>query len=361
MFPIMRNVENYGTRGLLDGFTRALQEISGSTVDTVPEPRSSQARPDARLSWNLPGSCISIDVEVRVAPPTTRTAVRELAAHPGAQVRALVAPFLSPAIREELRQSGWSYWDATGNMLINSRDPFIWVERTGALRNPSPQPTEEPRGLKSLKGRAVSILIVKLLGDGRAESVRELSRQAGTGLATTSRLVDFLRNEELIETRDDDVLEIRDRRRLARRWVQDYSFSNTFKAQKYFSVLGNEIALQRLGRTGGCYAITGTRAASLHLGQSGRLSPLPSSDLWLYTDDRRSIEHDLGLVADGKGDLLVAEADFLRPEGEGHETIGALNVVRAWRAAGDLLSATGRLSSVGEALVDVLAQESSPT
>ncbi|WP_125612618.1 hypothetical protein [Specibacter cremeus] len=350
----MRNSAEYGTT-LLGGFASALSQVGGATEQRLHMSTTRDTDFDAQLTWVLPGDALRLDVEIKQASLTSRNEVRRVVERTKSGTPVLLAAFLSPAARDELRQAGWSYWDETGNMLIQNRDPFVWVERTGASRNPSPDSTEGPRRLRSLKGQAASVVLVKLLTEGRAATVRELSRETGVGVATVSRVIELLRDEEFLNDTARGPIVVSDIKRLARRWAQDYSFTKTFKARRYFSLLGEEITLERL-RTGELpYAVTGVQAANQYLGAQGRIASLPSRGAWIYTPDREAAERALKLAADPKGSILVGECDFL--EQEGIRVLNGLRVVWPWRTVGDLLSTQGRTAAVGEELADALERE----
>ncbi len=147
---------------------------------------------DAQIDWLIFGQQLALDVEVTLLPQQSREAVRKIiqANPPARNARPLLAaPFMSPAAREELEEAGWCYWDATGNLLIQSERPAVWVRELGDQREPGPNTKARREKLRSLKGPAASELIVYLLIQGRAASVRELSRATGVSVATTSRVV----------------------------------------------------------------------------------------------------------------------------------------------------------------------------
>lgn len=308
---------------------------------------------DIPLDLTFPRADITLQVNLRRSGVIDRDEARRLPEPEPGSHPILIAPFVSQAVRDELRSSGWSYWDPTGNMLIQSEKPFVWIDRLGAKRNPAPDPFTGPQRLRSLKGKAVALVVVKLLEHGRAASVRELARQAEVGAATVSRVVEFLRDEDLLSDTRGGPIVVSDRSRLARRWAEDYSFARTFKAKRYYSVLGDQVALQRLRGDGRPYAITGVRAANDFLGEGGRVGSLPSHELWLYAPDRHQAERTLDLVPDPRGSILVGEADFVT-DTRGFRTNAGLRYVWPWRVVGDLLSSAGRTASVGEDLMDEL-------
>ena len=342
----MRNALFSGTDALVDGFSAALESVGARSV--IVERQSGGNRIDAEIRAQLGSVSLVLDADVKLTPPRTRAEVEALPSVQPGSVPVIVAPFLSPPVRDELARAGWSYWDATGNMRISSDDPAVWIDRVGASRDPEPR-DEGPQRLRSLKGKAASQVILRLLSTRRAASARELSRESGTGLGTVSRVVELLREEGMLEDTNGGPIVVANQLELAQRWARDYGFETTFKPARYFSLLGEEIALDRLQRSGLTYALTGTRAAAIEFETRGLVAPLPASDIWLYTDNVPGVERALDLAPDRRGNILVAGSDFLTA-GEGTQATEP-RIAVPWRIVGDLLGAGGRLAALGEELV----------
>lgn len=354
MFHIMWNAAIPGTQELLHGFTEALQSTGLRPLNVDRNPNVNNA--DATLTAQVGAATIALSIEIKLSPPRSRAEVGRLAKDTAATASVLVAPYLSPPVREELARSGWSYWDATGNMLIRSADPAVWIDRVGAMRDPDPKLAERPRGLQSLKGKAASEVVVRLLAELRSPSVRELSRRTCVGLGTVSRIVDLLRSEGLlVDTKGGQIL-VDDQLVLAQRWTRDYSFETTFKPNRYFSLLGDDVALERLQRSDLRYALTGGRGAAMDFASRALVSPLPAVGMWLYTDDPTALERTMDLAPDRRGDILVAQCDFLAQGREGTQGTEP-RLALPWRIVGDLLAAGGRLAALGEELAAVQPRE----
>jgi hypothetical protein len=346
----MRNALISGTDQLIDGFSVALESVGARSVFVERQTGSGGVYAEVRAQFG--SISFVLDVDVKLRPPRTRSEVGGLPSTQSGRVPVIVAPFLSPPVRDELARVGWSYWDATGNMRISSADPAVWIDRVGASRDPEARDNSEPQRLRSLKGKAASQVIVRLLRESQAASVRELSRETKTGLGTVSRVVDLLREEGLLKDTNGGPIVVANQLELAQRWARDYRFETTFKPARYFSLLGEEIAVDRVQGSGLNYALTGTRAAAIEFEQAGRVAPLPASDIWLYTDDVTGVERAMDLAPDRRGNILVARCGFLTAD-EGYSTIGGSRprrIARPWRIVGDLLGAGGRLAAVGEEL-----------
>lgn len=306
---------------------------------------------DGRVDWMIPGGRVVLDLEIKRQSVLSRDEVRRIVSRAPSGSPALLASYISPAARDELRRTGWSYWDGTGNLLIQNRDPLVWIERLGATRNPSPDMDDGPRRLRSLKGHAASVVIVHLLTQRRAPSMRELSRRTAVGVATVSRVVDLLREEELLEGASGGSIVVSDVLRLAERWSMDYSF----KSRRYFLLLGERVALERLRSGEVPYALTGIQAANQYLGTRSMAASLPSNETWIHVSDREAAERMLQLVPDPRGSILVSECGFLNQEE--CRVVGGERYVWPWRTVGDLLSTRGRGASVGRDLAEALGKE----
>ncbi len=314
-------------------------------------------RVDARVEWSIGGRPFTLNLEVNLAAKNLAgfPLPLEQLPHADRSIPVFIAPFLSPGTRARLEELGWSYWDATGNLLLFCREPFLHIRSAGAERDPSP--AAEPRPLATLKGRATSEVMVRLLTDGGGTSVRDLARWTKVGLGTVSRVVALLREENFLEATGGGPIVLTDRVDVARRWAEDYRFAKTFGAKRYYSRLGDEAAVDRIKKSGVGYAFTGLRVASAWFALQKQVSPLPASDVWLYTDDIPSLVREADLSPDPRrGSIWVAESDLFRPGRETTSGIAAEHQVVPWRAVGDLLSTPGRHAAVGEELAQMLAK-----
>jgi len=355
MFRVMRNSSAYGTADLLDRFIQALRTLVPlGTLNRLQYERSRDVAWDASIRWDVGSSSVLLAVEVKVVASKLEPGL--LPQRPEGAIPVLVAPFIPKRVQRALEGAGWSYWDATGNVLLLSTAPFIAVRLQGADKDPEPAPQESTR-LRSLKGRATSEVMVCLLQNGgRTGSLRDFAREYGLPLGTVSRVVSLLREENFLEPTGGGPIVLTDRLEVARRWAEDYSFSKTFHARRYFSLNGPELALQRIIDSGVDYAVTGVRAAQSWLNSTSRVAGLPARETWVYVSDLPAVERAADLAVDARdGQIVVAEAKFL-----GREFIRPDSGVRyaaPWRTVGDLLSSGGRLANVGENLAEDLIRQ----
>lgn len=362
MFHVMRNTTLYGTNDLIDRFMSALQDLGPrNSLNEISLANIRQWKgSDATVHWRVAGESFSLALDVKVSPIGPLSSSDPSARSLDSEIPVVLSPFISRAARTQLENQGHSYWDATGNLLLQSRRPFMWIRQEGAAKDPDAE--AKPTTLQSLKGRSASEVIVRLLANRRAATVRDLARESGVALGTVSRVISLLRSEDFFEPTGGGPIIVTDPLRLARRWANDYSFEKTFKAGRYFSILGSSVALERIRESDANYAITGLAAQALWYEQSARIAPLPTSDLWLYTDDVERIEKFADLVPDNaSGNILVAHTDFFEPGRENYRPVGNTRTAWPWRVVGDLLSLSGRPAAAGwDFAEELVSQPMSP-
>lgn len=359
LFHMMRNNTLFGTSALLDDFMKAIRTFVPSgqircSVHSPTLPNVADAAVDAIVPWRLGSHELEFEVEIglRTAAPRPLQAPSE---RPKEKIPVVIARYLSPVDRRRIMSNGSSYWDSTGNVLIQHAEPLIRIEREGAQR--SPEPAEREDRLESLKGRGAARVVEYLLTTGGATGPRDLARNTshGVGVATASRVLTLLREENFFEPTGIGGAVVRDRTALAHRLAEDYSFVKTNRAKRYFSPMGREGALMALRSKGIQVAVTGLQGAAEFLADEDMMASLPTSDLWLYANDRREVERTAQLEPDSRnGNIWVADAPWMF---ETHNFYTAPAGTRAypWRIAFDLLSYTGRHAQAGEGLLSRLA------
>jgi hypothetical protein len=362
MFHKMLNSTLYGTNDLIDRFMSALRELGPrGTLNEVSLPESTDDKATgAIVRWRVAGESFTLALSVTVSPIGSLPPAAQRGRAASDHIDVVLAPFVSRAAQNELQTQGRSYWDATGNLLLQSKAPFMWIKQDGSARDPNP--ATKSTTLQSLKGRSASEVVVRLLANGRAATVRDLARESGVAVGTVSRVVSLLRNENFLESNGGGPIVVTDPLRLAQRWAEDYSFEKTFKAKRYFSILGSQAALDRIQNSTANYAITGLAAQSLWYDENARIAPLPATELWLYTDDLERIVRVADLVPDSaNGTIVVAQTAFFTPGREGYRATGATRTARPWRVVGDLLSRSGRYAAAGEDFAkELMSQPVSP-
>lgn len=253
----------------------------------------------------------------------------------------VVAPFLGPRTRERLAGGGAGYADATGNLRLALDRPAVFIEAVGAKSNP----WREERPLRTLKGPRAG-RVVRALCDWRPPyGVRALAVRAGASPASVSRVVGLLEREALVTRKPRRPIEDVDWPALLRRWVEDYSLTDSNQTDTFLEPRGLQSLLDKLAGSSLTYAVTGSIAAA-------QVAPLaPARLAVVYVDSARKVADELGLrPAEAGTNVILAEpfdpVVFERTWEAGGITLAALSQV-----ATDLLTSPGRGPAEAEELI----------
>ncbi len=293
--------------------------------------------------------------------------------------RPLVASrYLSKNTREKLRAAGFSYTDLTGSIYLVLENPGIFMESTGADKDPS----REKRPARSLKGPKAGCVVRSLCDFREPVGVRELALRAGVDPGYVSRLLVLLYQEAIIErqtatssvsrsksgSRTGSVSRSRSGSRssigpggrkggvtkvfwdrLIRRWAEDAPLSTRGPSATYIDPRGLPELLARLASKAGNYAITSSFAAA-------KIAPIaPPRLITIYVEDLARDAEDLGLrPAEAGANALLIESSsdvvFLRTQ-----RIQGLKFVAVSQAAADLFTSPGRGPAEAEELLRWMA------
>jgi len=361
MFHIMWNDTARGTLELVNEFMAALRTYAPAGVQwRLDVAREAMPNADAVVEASLGGKEFRFLVETKATAVRMKQSPRPEQRVPG-DVPVVLARYLSPTARSSLIREGWSYWDTTGNANLWSQRPWFLIKTEGAQRDPDPSQNEEPRSLKSLAGPGAARIVIWLAANRLAPSARELAKSTGTGIGTASRVVSLLRQENLLMATGLDGIVVEDPMDLVERWVQDYNFIKTNKAMRFRSPLGldgTKAALERAVDPTE-FAYTGLEAARRYFPNvtNGKSFDLPVSDLWIYAKDPLLVEREAMLIADKRGDIVLANGSFLGLDVAREWLNPGLHTATPWRVSGDLMSQTGRHAAVGIQLAQSLAEK----
>lgn len=226
-----------------------LDETLSFKADTLLDVRS----PDGKAAMMV------VEARRKVTPRQAADAARRLGKAFTEQNLAgaiLVIEYLSGLSRKRLRKEGVGYIDLTGNRWIALKSPGLLIETNGAEVDPSPP----DRALRTLKGAKAARIVRALCGTFPPLGVRELARMVDADPGYTSRVLDFLYTEDLIERGERGEVVDTSWEDLIRRWSQDYSFTDTNRVMTYLAPHGLEDLSTRLTSYEGQYALTGSFA-----------------------------------------------------------------------------------------------------
>lgn len=325
--------------------TRALAALSsrlppGWSATRATDRETADNGPDLLVRVQAPdgNECmLAVEVKLSLSPKLAVELARGVPRDDSPPLLA-VAPWISPATRERLKEAGVLYLDPTGNARVVLARPGLYVETTGAERDPEPE-----RRIASLKGEKAAQLVRALSRSVLPVGVRSLGREAGTTAGYTSKLLTMLDAEAAI-TREAGRVTGVDLARLLQLWAEDAPLASRARVSTWIDPRGLTGLLGRLKQAPGGYAITGSLAAA-------RFAPVAASRLAsLYVDDADTFAAANGLRrADAGANVVLLEPD----DGgvyDGDWTEDGLRFVALPQAAADLYASPGRGPAEADAL-----------
>lgn len=258
----------------------------------------------------------------------------------------VVASWLSPRSRELLEAQGINYLDVTGNVLLQTENPTIFLRAQGAKRDPIPtrQGQAQLRGPKA--GR-----VVRLLTDIRPPyRVREIAVATGVATGYVSKVLETLDRQALIEREPRGPVEAVNIAGLLRRYVESYNVLKNNAAATFLAPAGAADALRRLPDLPGRYAVTGSFAAV-------RLAPIAAPSLLMaYTNDIEKTAAALDLLPADSGANVALLAPYDPVVWEHTTTEDGVRYAAPTQVAMDCLSGNGRMPAEGEAVLGWLTE-----
>lgn len=305
---------------------------------------------DAVIELSAPNGIkkmIVVEVKNQLDPKNVEPLLANLKQQNISAVVLIAAPYLGERTREKLINTGANYIDLTGNILIRIDQPAVYIEKQGANKNPwrTKRPVRTLKGVKAAK-------IVRALCDFRPPlGVRELATLAQTDPGYTSRILELLERNELINRSAKGAVASVDWAALLRVWTKDYSLLAYNMPFSYLDPRGldnfttriKELSISELAFH---YAITGSLSA-------GRIAPIaPAKMAICFVDNYEKAAAALSLTPTDKGAnvLLIEPRDdfvFLRSRVD-----DGINYVALSQAAADLLTGPGRNPAEAEALIE---------
>lgn len=320
-----------------------------------PAPQLSQPeryRPDALIELrDVDGRAAILVLEVkRVVEGRDVEALREQLARNAETVPngygVVVARYLSPPVRDRLRDAGLSYVDATGNARVAISSPGLFLSDRGADGDPWRGPGR-PRG--TLKG-APAAKVVRALADCCGPwNVRALVEEAKASTGATYRVIEFLESEGLVVRGANNLIEVRDWVEMIRRWSRDYEFARTNQLTRWIAPRGLSGLMGRLAASdrGPRYAMTGSLAAQRWAAYA------PARLAMIYVTNPAEAAEAWGLrAADAGANVLLAESPFDVVFERTQRDDGGVVLAAPAQVAVDLMTGPGRNPSEAEELVE---------
>lgn len=263
----------------------------------------------------------------------------------------LVSGFLSPRTRELLAAEDINYLDLTGNVRLVMQMPPIFVETSGADRQPRQRSRKRSAGLSGAKAGQV----IRFLAEVEPPyGVNDLERATGVSRGYISRVLDRLVDEALIERKPRGPVEGVDWPALLRLRGELVDLFAVNTARTYVSPNGARAAIDsiRQSQIADRVVVTGSFAAVA-------VAPVAAPALlvlYLKPQGGRSffdsIADGLGLFpADESPDVVLLEPDSDKII-ENPRTVDGLAMVNLPQLVVDCLGGTGRMPSEGEAVLE---------
>lgn len=353
-----RNGQIRGTelfRSLSVELAEALPSTWSLTSET--EVTTSGGRADAVLTMTASDGMtgrVVVEAKQVVEPRDVPGVLRQLESYRGPDDTALLvtAPYLSPRVRDLLQEAGVGWFDSTGNLRLQIDRPSVFIDRTGASR--SPFTDADDRRLKSLKGPRAARVVRALLDEDMPVGVRALAGLAEVGAATSSRVLELLVREDLVQ-RDADgrVADVR-KRSLARRWSADYGLASSNQSLPMLAARGLDKVLRGLRTFEGTYAITAEAATRPYLPR-GQAAVAPLALLTLYVPDAGAAAEALQLRPVDRGANVVLVEAFDAVVYRRAQLKKGLRYAAPSQVVVDLLTGPGRAPEEGASLIEALA------
>lgn len=362
MFHVMRNTDFSETQLAKTARDALAKRLPSGWLLSLRDPDmfDSPGKTRADEVWQLDdpeGTSALVLVEVKQRPIEARDislladawrrsllAQGQLPPHPEANVNVMVvSPFLGPMAKERLAEEGISYADVTGNLRFAITRPAIFIESSGANKNP----WRQKMPLQSLKGRAAGRAVRAVLDYQPPFGVRELATATKTSAAAISRVVNLLEQDAIV-TREEPrgrILSV-DWGRLLRRWAVDYSFPQANQMKPWLEPRGAQALFEKLRNADLKYAITGSFAAM-------RYAPIAEPRLVaLYAEDPEGAAQSLGLRPAETGGNVLLGRPFDPVVFERTASSERMTYARVTQVAIDLLTGPGRAPTEAESLIE---------
>jgi len=254
----------------------------------------------------------------------------------------LLTSWLSPRSRQLIEDEGWSYLDLSGNVLLRSADPLIYVRLDGAATDPEPRARDEVL----LRGTSINGLLRLLVDVEPPYRLSELATVADLSMGYLSRVLKTLHETGLIERAGSGpVVQVR-WPELLRRRASEYDLLKSNRSGAFLARSGPRALLAKIADRRDEVIVTGSFAAA----QINQVAvPVQLS---LYVPSIRAFAEQHGLIPTQTG------ANVLLLEAASPSQLARSRLIEGAHHAGysqlvqDLLAGNGRLPEEGEAVLE---------
>jgi len=257
------------------------------------------------------------------------------------------AEWLSPRIRELLRERQVGFADNTGNIEVHLTRPALTIRTDGANRDPDPKPTSTP----TLRGPRAWALMRTLIEVRQPYTAGDLSARLGIDNGYVSRVLQALANERLIEREPRRPVTNVSWEAMLRRLALSYSLFDSNETSTWVASSGPAQLLDDLAsKSPRRWAVSGSFAAS------GLVSVTTAKTAVIYTDDPERLAKLGRLLPTQTGANVVLAKPFDPIVFDGLRSDGDYPRASIAQTAVDLLTGSARMPSEGEAVVKWMHQ-----
>jgi len=254
----------------------------------------------------------------------------------------LVAPFLGPRTRQLLKSGACGFVDSTGNAWLALSSPALFLETTGAMKDPKPPPE---RPLLSLKGQAAGRAVRAICDFSPPFKLRDLARRARVSPPTLSRVLTLLDREALVDRDRKGTVINSDWQGTIRRWTEDYAFSTSNRVRMFLDPRGIDAFKSKLSSLTRTYAATGSLVAS-------RIEPIaPPRLAQVFVENINAAAESLDLKEVEKGANVMLAEPFAPVVFDRVSNRKGLICAALTQVAADLLTSPGRAPEEAERLL----------
>ena len=261
----------------------------------------------------------------------------------------VIADWLSPRARSILEESGLSYADTTGNILVALDEPGLAIRAIGAANDPEPR-TQPKVNLRGPRAWAVERTLAEVLPP---YALTELSAALDVDAGYLSRLLTGLADELLIERQPRQPIERVDWEAMIRQIASTYRLSDDNETASWVAAAGPEQFLRDLSSSKARrWAVTGSFAANRIV------SVAPPTIAVVYTDDPERLAGALRLLPTRTGGNVVTALPYDDIVFERTWERDGLTFASLCQVTVDCLTGFGRMPQEGEALLDWMRRRS---
>jgi len=333
--------------------TRNTNKLSNTLIERINSLLQERLPPDWKTTLGKSGNFLnmaspqgvklqlSLEKRANLEPKDITVLAQQLKNKAKSTVPLVASPYLSLSTRQRLTELGISYADPTGNLRIVASRPALFIETQGAEKNPN----REERPARSLKGSKAGRIVRTLCDNKPPFTVLKLAQETGVDQGYVSRVLAFLRTEDLMEREGRGPITLVKWRKMIERWARDYSFMESNRVVPYLEPRDTSTLPSRLTSVSKKMAITGTAAATV--------APVaPATLLTAYVESPESVAEKLGLRYAESGANVLLATPFDPVVFERVRMLNGIPYAALSQVAVDLLTGPGRGPSEAKALLD---------